>query len=319
LYHWDILENYYFGVSMDQIPYIGELASIGTSIAFSFAPIYFTLAVNRVGSVVVNRMRLIVATVIILIIHTIGFGYALPFDVGADKWFWFGLSGVIGLALGDAALFQALDMIGPRVTMLIFATSPLISAIFGALFFGEYLKPIHYVGILITILSATYVSLTQDSSESRNPTSGPIYKKGLFYAFLGSLGQSFGLITAKVGLQDGFPSITGLLMRMFMGMLALWLWTLFAREAKSTFTTFFSDSKAIKLILIASFIGPTIGVWLSMISVQNTELGIASTLQSLNPIILLPLSYFYFKEKVNYQSVIGTVLALGGIALLFLG
>lgn len=304
---------------MEQIPYIGEIASIGTSIAFSFGPIFFTLAVNEVGSVVVNRMRLIVALIAILLIHSIGFGYALPINVGVDKWFWFALSGIIGLTLGDAALFQALKLIGPRITMLIFATSPIISALFGVLFFGEFLKSIQYIGILITILSAAYVSSHQDGTDGKYDTKGPLYKRGLIFAVIGALGQSLGLITAKVGLDDGFPSITGLLMRMFAGMLALWIWTFFKKEGLQTIKTFISNKKAIKMILIASLIGPTIGVWLSLIAVQNTEIGIASTLQSLSPIFILPLSYWIFKEKINRQSLIGTLIALVGISFLFLG
>jgi drug/metabolite transporter (DMT)-like permease len=38
----------------------------------------------------------------------------------------------------------------------------------------------------------------------------------------------------------------------------------------------------------------------------------------LTPMILLPISYFIFKEKVGWQALIGTILAISGVAILFL-
>jgi drug/metabolite transporter (DMT)-like permease len=38
----------------------------------------------------------------------------------------------------------------------------------------------------------------------------------------------------------------------------------------------------------------------------------------LTPVILLPISYFIFKEKVGWQALIGTILTISGVAMLFL-
>jgi drug/metabolite transporter (DMT)-like permease len=45
---------------------------------------------------------------------------------------------------------------------------------------------------------------------------------------------------------------------------------------------------------------------------------VASTLMALPPVIVLPISYFIFREKVGWQAVAGTVLAIAGVAVLFL-
>ena len=41
-------------------------------------------------------------------------------------------------------------------------------------------------------------------------------------------------------------------------------------------------------------------------------------LMALTPVILLPVSYFVYGEKVGWQAIWGTVLAIAGVALLFL-
>jgi drug/metabolite transporter (DMT)-like permease len=64
--------------------------------------------------------------------------------------------------------------------------------------------------------------------------------------------------------------------------------------------------------------GPVLGVSMSLVAVQNAEVGVASTLMALPPVIVLPISHFVFKEKVSWQAVLGTGLAITGVAVLFL-
>jgi len=39
---------------------------------------------------------------------------------------------------------------------------------------------------------------------------------------------------------------------------------------------------------------------------------------ALTPVILLPISYFVFKERIRWQAILGTLLAIIGVATLFL-
>jgi len=39
---------------------------------------------------------------------------------------------------------------------------------------------------------------------------------------------------------------------------------------------------------------------------------------ALSPVIILPISYFVFKEKIGWQAIAVTVLAIIGVAILFL-
>jgi drug/metabolite transporter (DMT)-like permease len=39
---------------------------------------------------------------------------------------------------------------------------------------------------------------------------------------------------------------------------------------------------------------------------------------ALSPVIILPISYFVSKEKIGWQAVLVTVLAIAGVAILFL-
>lgn len=299
------------------IPFAGEIAAIFTSIAFSIGPAFFTLAGKQVGSAVVNRTRLVVAVVLLTLTHLILFGQLIPMDASSDRWIWFTLSGVIGLTLGDAALFQAFVMLGTRLTMLVFSLSPIFSAMLAWWLLGENLTPVQITGMLVTLMGVAWVVAERDN-EAQKTLSSRDYMKGLIFAVLAGLGQSIGLITAKFGLAGDFPALSGLVMRMITAMIAMWIWTAFAREIRKTFQSLRENTFALKNILAASFIGPYIGVWLSLVAIQFTKIGVASTLMALPPLFLIPIGHFFFKERITPRAIYGTVIALTGVAILFL-
>ena len=85
-----------------------------------------------------------------------------------------------------------------------------------------------------------------------------------------------------------------------------------------TIETIRKHPKVLGLISIGAVAGPLLGVSSSLLAVQYAEVGVASTLMALPPVIVLPISYFVFKEKVGWQGVAGTLLAITGVAVLFL-
>lgn len=297
--------------------FAGELAAIATSICFSFGPTFFTLAGQKVGSVIVNRTRLVIAVILLSSIHLFIYGTLIPLNAGTDRWMWFTLSGVIGLTLGDAALFQAFVMIGARRSILIFATNPIIGAVLAWLYLGEELTNSQIIAMVITLSGVAWV-VAEKNSDSKQIKTPRDYLIGVFLALLGAAGQAIGLITAKFGLVGNFSALSGTLMRMIAAMITIWLWTFFTGKTKETIRRLKEQPIAFKHIFIASFIGPVLGVWLSLIAVQYTEVGIASTLISLNPLFMIPVGYYYFQEKISPRSILGTFIALIGVALLFL-
>ncbi len=64
--------------------------------------------------------------------------------------------------------------------------------------------------------------------------------------------------------------------------------------------------------------GPVTGVTLSLVALQLAPVGVASTLMALSPVLLLPLLRLVFKEPIRPRAVAGTLLAMAGVAILFL-
>jgi drug/metabolite transporter (DMT)-like permease len=131
------------------------------------------------------------------------------------------------------------------------------------------------------------------------------------------LGQAIGFVLSKKGLEGNFSPLSGVLMCIVVATLVMWVLALFTGKIKDTWAGF-EDKSAMKNIVAGSIVGPSLGVWLSMVAVQLIPVGIASTLMATRPILLLPLSKIFYKEKITIRAVVGTVIALIGVSIIFL-
>jgi drug/metabolite transporter (DMT)-like permease len=298
-------------------PYLGELAALASSLLFATTSTFFTLAGRQVGSVVLNRIRLVLAVLLVTAAHLL-LRIPLPFQAGGERLFWFTISGLTGLVLGDALLFQAFVWIGPRLSMLLMALHPAIATLLAWLLLGEVLTPIQVLGVGITLAGIAAV-ITDRNTPLRQPQADKkSFLLGILFGLGAATGQATGLVTAKPGLADGFPALSGTLIRMTSAALIMWGFTFLRGRAGETISRLKAQPRAWRFILAGSISGPFLGVTMSLLAIQNAEVGVASTLMALPPVILLPVGYFIFGERFGWQAVLGTLLAVGGVAVLFM-
>jgi drug/metabolite transporter (DMT)-like permease len=283
--------------------------------------VVFTFSSREIGSILVNRTRLLIAILLVMLLHTLIYGQPFPVNAGNERWFWLGLSGFVGLALGDGFLFQAFILIGPRLSMLMMALAPVLGAIMAWIFLGESLSLIEIVGILITVGGILIVVAERRGDSSAEDktvsTDKRRYVLGLLCGLGGGLGQAGGLILSKLGLVGGFPALSGNLIRLIVAGIIIWVIAIANRQLISSYRSLRTHPRALLFLTGGTVLGPVLGVWLSLLAVQNTNIGVASTLSSLMPIFLIPISYFVYGERVTKQAIFGTVVAFVGMVLLF--
>ncbi len=308
------------------IPFLGEIAALITAVSFGFTATFFTFAGRMVGSEMVNRSRLLVALVLLIGLHLLLYGTPGPFDAAADRWFWLGLSGVIGLALGDAFLFQSYLMIGPRLGMLLMSLAPVIAAVLGWWFLGELLLWNQIAGIALTVAGVGWV--VAEKSEKKSLRRAPVqalsekdrsYLTGVILGLLAAAGQAAGMIMAKQGLSGTFSPVSGNVIRMLAATGFIWLYYGIRGKIPESVDKFRQHPKFRLLLLAGAITGPVVGVSFSLLAIQHTAVGIASTLIATTPVFMLPIGYFVFKDRFGWQAIVGTLLTIAGIAMLFSG
>lgn len=291
----------------------GESAALFTAFCWTLTASFFESAGKKVGSLSVNIIRLWFAVILYMVFLGIYKGSVFPVDAEPRQWLWLSLSAVSGFLIGDLFLFQAFVIIGARISLLIMALVPPMTALFGSIFLKEYLDLKSYFAMLLTVSGIAIVILTKKRGE-KFKTNIPVY--GFLVAFVGALGQAGGLVLSKYGMNDYDPFAASQI-RIITGAVGFFLIFTFLRKWKLVLNAF-TNRSAIKNISLGTLFGPFLGVSFSLVAVKYTETGIAATIMAITPVLIIPLVVFKNKEKVSVKEIIGSVVAVVGVALLFL-
>ncbi len=293
--------------------HLGELAALGTAACWTVTALAFESASRRVGSLVVNLVRLVMALAFLSAFSAVWRGRALPTDAGAHAWLWLSASGVVGFFVGDGCLFRAFVMLGARLSMLLMALVPPLTALGGWLVMGERLGPPQLAGMALTVAGVSWVVLERgrdgDGKRRRRPVAGILLGLG------GAAGQAFGLVLSKYGMgsYDPFAAtqirvIAGILS--FSALFSLLGW--WPRVSAAL-----PNHGAMARTGLGAFTGPFLGVSLSLLAVQHTQTGVAATIMALVPVLIIAPAALLFRERVTVRAVAGAVVAVCGTALLF--
>jgi drug/metabolite transporter (DMT)-like permease len=293
---------------------IGEWAALCVAVFWTITAMSFEAASKRVGSLPVNLIRLMMAFFLLSIFGWVTRGIAFPTDATASTWGWLTISGLIGFLLGDLFLFRAFVEIGSRISMLIMALVPPITAVIGWLMLGERLSALDIFAMALTIGGIALVVLDQNASKRGFKLNHPW--RGVLLAFGGALGQAIGLVLSKYGMGS-YDAFAATQIRIIAGIIGFSL-LFFPLKRWPRVSDALKDRKAMIPISVGAFFGPFLGVSLSLFSIKYTETGVASTIMAIVPVLIIPPAVLIFKEKITPREIIGALIAVCGVALLFL-
>jgi drug/metabolite transporter (DMT)-like permease len=301
------------------IPHQGELAALATAGCWTLTALSFESAGKRVGSLAVNLIRLAMGFFFLGAFTWIARGRPLPTDASPHAWLWLALSGLIGFALGDLCLFRACVLVGARISMLIMSLVPPMTALIGWGFLGERLGSRDWIGMALTVSGVVWVALERRGSAGGTaaaPARERHTAQGLLLAFGAAVGQAVGLILSKFGMgaYDPFASSQ---IRVLTGA-AAFVVLFFALRRWSWVGAALRDRAAMARISVGAVFGPFLGVSFSLMAVQHAPAGVAATIISIVPVLIIAPAVLFLHEKVSARAVGGAVLAVAGVALLFL-
>ena len=294
--------------------HIGELAALGTALCWTATALFFAEAGLRIGSLVVNVLRLVMALGMLTLVGWITRGLPWPTDASPHAWLWLSISGVVGIAFGDLCLFRAFVLIGPRLSSLIMSLAPPIAALLGFFVLGETLALEHALGMGLTVAGVGWALADRTPAGTSTPGDRRSRAVGVLLAVCGAAGQGGGLVLSKLGMGD-YDAFAATQIRVFAGAVSFALiftairgWPRVGKALRQT--------RAMTLTGLGAVFGPFLGVSLSLLAVQHTKAGIAASIMAIYPVMLIPVVVVLGRERVGLRGVLGTVLAVLGVVLL---
>lgn len=292
--------------------FFGEICALLACFCWTINSIVCEKKGLRFSAFSINFGRQIIAftcyAIVIVLFNPVVFKTGVSFK----SFFWLGLSGFVGFTLGDSFMISAFSKIGAQLTLLIFSFSPVVSAILGYFLFDEKLSIKNILGMFLVIFGIIFVILK--SGDSKGEEKIKVDLKGIIFAFLASFGQAFGVVFSKYGLLELDP-LTAAEIRLIgalVGIIVLVTLKKGWKDVKHVFST--GDGRL--TIGTNGILGTFIGVLLSMYAIKLSKAAVASTLMSLSPIMILPMVYIAFKQRVKPIEYVGAVLSVVGVALL---
>lgn len=295
-------------------PILGHLFALLTAGCWAHNSVVYAAAGKRVTSRTVTHIRLWVALPVMFIVNLAFTGGLFPTGLSGMTYLYMGASGLLGFCIADLFIFYAFVEIGPRETLVVLTLSPIFSTVFSWIFLSEILSALQVLGILATVGGVIWVVLVEKKGKEKRNKNERI---GLLFAFLGAASQACGMVLAKEGLASGIHPVSSNLIRICAGTLGLSIFTLIRGNFIRDFTKM-KDTRALFLIGSGALIGPVLGIILTMFALTMAPVGIVTAIMQTSPIMLLPVDKFVFKKEIPLGAVGGSVLAIGGAALLFL-
>lgn len=295
--------------------FLGEIAALSAAIGFSLTSVCYTIAGRKINAVTSIAMSLPISWIIMIAIHSLTLGEFFPSTASLDRWFYLSASGILAFVISSYFMLNAYQQIGPRLTMLILSFAPALSAVFAWVLLGQNLALKSIIGIAVVIFGIVWV--VAERSKVKNDRLEINMRLGVINACLGTLAQASAFVFASQGVSGGFPPFSATLIRISAGIIALWAFIAFQGNIKSTLSIFKNDRKLFFLLTGAASSGPVLAGSLLLLSFQFISVGVSTTLSHTTAIILIPIGYFVFKEKITPRAIVGTIITIIGIAILF--
>lgn len=307
--------------------YLGEAISLAVAVSWTVTALFAEVGSKRLGSLQMNVIRMILS--LVMLGATLWWFTGSPYPLYADgkTWLWLSMSGFVGYLLGDYCLFNSYIWIGSRFGQLFMTLAPPTAALFGWMLLGETLAWNALLGMLVT-LTGIGISVLNKGESQKLSLKLPL--KGVLFGIGAGVGQGIGLVLSKVGMnfyEGAIPAgeelVTDLVpfastfIRAVTGAIGF-LCVMGIRRQFHTLATSVRDRKGMNAALWATITGPFIGVSLSLMAVQYTEAGIASTLMALTPVLIIWPAHLFFGQQVTFKEVIGACISVIGVSLFFI-
>jgi drug/metabolite transporter (DMT)-like permease len=292
------------------VPFLGESACLTAAMMWAVAVVIFRGPIAAWGARTANLVKCLVATGLLVLTLPFFGGLSAFAGVPARDLLFIAVSGLVGLTLGDTALFAAVARIGAHRTLVLQTTAPLFAGLLAAAA-GERLAVHELAGAAVILGGVVMVVASRDANDSN---AAAVAAGGIVLALVGAFGQGAGVVLAKQGL-DNIATMPATLLRLGAGTVGLFAAGAFSNGV-GRLRRALVDGPRMRLMVPATFIGTYLALLLMMTGVAMAPATIAAVLLATSPIFGLVVEAVADRQRPTAVAVIGTVVAVVGVAIL---
>jgi drug/metabolite transporter (DMT)-like permease len=295
--------------------FTGEFAALGTALFWSAGSNFFAAAGRRMGSRVLNRLRITTAAVFLSLALLATHGVPWPLWATRPQVVLLALSGLVGFVFGDTWYFRSLVILGPGRASLIASLAPVFTVFIAWPVLHELPGPLAVLGMALTLGGVGWVVSARSASATVH-TEGSV-AMGILAGVLGALGQAGGFVLSKMAIQSGIDPLSATVIRVTSAMAAIWILAAAERAVPETLGAL-RDRRAAGWMAAGAFCGPFMGVTLSLVALRYVQSGVASSIIAVSPVFTMLIASRVHGERLTWRALAGALVAVAGVVVLFL-
>lgn len=290
-----------------------EWMALAAAICWALGSLISAPASAHLGAFAFTRWRMTCAASMLWAVALITGGWhSLPVS---ELWLLV-LSGMIGILIGDTALFASMNRLGPRRAGVLFATHSMFSALLAYLFLGETLWGWTLVGcgLLVSGVMTAILFGKRASEQHHWEANSEHLASGIALGLLSALCQAVSTLMLKPLMETDIDAVAASAVRMSAALLChlLLLWA----GVKAARTLLPMDRKVFGMVAFNAFLSMGVGMTLILQALKHGDAGIVAMLSSVSPVVVLPLLWLVYKRRPAIGAFLGASLTVCGTVLI---
>jgi hypothetical protein len=290
-----------------------ELLAALAALCWAVGSVLSAQAASRMGAFAFTRWRLFFALCLLWAVAAWS-GQWRSLDLPATGLLV--LSGLVGIFVGDTALFACMNRLGPRRCGILFATHALFSAVLAWPFLGETLWgwTLAGSGLLVSgVMVAIAWGRRADESHRWEDTRGTL-AVGVALGLLAALCQAVATLMIKPLMTTGVDAVAASAVRTSAAFVAhlilLWAGLRHSRLLQPLTAKVLANTGASAAVAMA------LGMTLILAALRTGQANLVGIMSSISPVLLLPLLWMIYRRRPALGAWVGSAMAVMGTALI---
>jgi len=290
-----------------------DLFALGAAVCWAVGSVMSVAPSRHLGAFAFTRWRMLMVAFMLWAVVAVN-GSWHSFDVHA--WGVMAVSGLVGIFIGDTALFSAINRLGPRRAGVLFATHAAFSAALGFIWLGERMSLQAFLGAVLTlagVMLAIVLGRHKNETHAWEADHGHI-GLGVALALVAALCQAVGSLIAKPVMATQVDPVMASAVRVTVATVAHFV--LLAAGFRAARAQQTPTLRVLAQTGLNGFIAMGIGMTLVLLALEKGDVGMVAILSSVSPILVLPLLWFQLKRAPALGAWVGASLTVVGTALI---
>lgn len=290
-----------------------DLFALGAAACWALGSVMAVMPARHLGAFAFTRTRMWMVAVMLWAVVAFNGGWH---SFSAQAWGIMGLSGLVGIFVGDTALFSAMNRLGPRRAGVLFATHAAFSAALGFVWLGERMNLQAFLGAVLTlggVMLAIVLGRHKDETHAWEADRGHV-GVGVALALVAALCQALGSLIAKPVMAQQVDPVMASAVRVTVATCAHFVLLASGFQAARAHTP-----PTLRVLLqtgLNGFVAMGVGMTLVLLALEKGDVGMVAILSSVSPILVLPLLWFQLKRAPALWAWAGAALTVAGTALI---